>query len=97
MSNPQTIKIGVVGVGYLGEFHVQQLLTLPHVSVLGITDLDPKRGKIISEKYKELEMLPKHGDVLYLRDIVKRMKGFEILKCNADLLEIIINEKIKKF
>tara|TARA_B100000519_G_C14233320_1_gene433533 strand:+ start:418 stop:1395 length:978 start_codon:yes stop_codon:yes gene_type:complete len=51
MSNPQTIKIGVVGVGYLGEFHVQQLLTLPYVSFLGITDLDPKRGKIISEKY----------------------------------------------
>ena len=51
MSNLQTIKIGVVGVGYLGEFHVQQLLTLTHVSVLGITYLDPKRGKIISEKY----------------------------------------------
>jgi hypothetical protein len=46
--------------------------------------------KALENRIKELEMLPKHGDVLYLRDIVKRMTGFEILKCNDDLLEIII-------
>ena len=49
--------------------------------------------KLYEEKCKEcdeLKTLPKHGEVLYLRDIVSRMTGFNILKCNNDLLEKII-------
>ncbi len=53
-------------------------------------ELYEEKCKEIEELKKEFEMLPKHGDVLYLREIVKRMTGFEILKCNDDLLEIII-------
>ena len=51
MSNSQTIKIGVVGVGYLGEYHVQQIQSIPNAILVGISDLSVKRGEIISNKY----------------------------------------------
>ena len=56
--------------------------------------------KLYEEKCKELEELkkeneqlksvPKHGDEVYLRDIVKKMTGNNVSKCSDDLLETII-------
>ena len=51
MPNSETIKIGVMGVGYLGEFHVQQLQTIPNVVLVGLFDLNVERGTVISKKY----------------------------------------------
>ena len=51
MSNSQTIKIGVIGVGYLGEFHVQQLQKIPNISLIGLSDINSVRGISISTKY----------------------------------------------
>ena len=45
------IKIGVVGLGYLGEFHVKHLSTLDTVEVIGVHDLDEETMKEISTKY----------------------------------------------
>ena len=71
MSNEQTIKIGVIGVGYLGEFHVQQLKTIPDINVIGISDLNSERGNAISEKhgvpfYKNQDELIKSCDGLII-------------------------------
>ena len=51
MSNSKTIKMGVIGAGYLGEFHIQQLQTLDNVEVVGFYDTDLERSNIISDKY----------------------------------------------
>ncbi len=51
MSNLETIKIGVIGVGYLGEYHVQQIQTITNATLAGISDLDIERGEAISTQY----------------------------------------------
>ena len=51
MSNPPTIKIGVIGAGYLGEFHIQQLQTIKNVKLVGFHDSNLDRSKTINSKY----------------------------------------------
>lgn len=46
------IQYGVIGVGYLGQYHLQHLLNISHVDVVGIYDIDNKRAKEMSQKYK---------------------------------------------
>jgi predicted dehydrogenase len=45
-------KIGVVGVGKMGEYHVGVLSDMPEAELVGIVDGDQKRAKIVSERYK---------------------------------------------
>jgi len=47
-------KIGVVGVGKMGEYHVGVLSDMPEAELVGIVDGDQKRAKIVSERYKTL-------------------------------------------
>ncbi len=50
---PETkINIGVVGVGYLGRLHVQQLKTIPEANLVGIFDTDTRRAKAISQEFQ---------------------------------------------
>ena len=51
MSNSETIKIGVIGVGYLGEYHVEQIQNIDNATLIGISDLNVSRGGAISKKY----------------------------------------------
>jgi len=43
-----TIKIGVIGVGHLGHFHLKQLKGIPNVSISGLYDSNPKRADEMS-------------------------------------------------
>ncbi len=38
----EKLKIGVVGVGYLGKFHVDKYLSMDDVELVGLSDIDPK-------------------------------------------------------
>ena len=44
-------KIGVIGVGHLGEHHVKHLKTIKESNLVGIFDSNPKQASLISEKY----------------------------------------------
>ena len=48
MSN---IRVGVVGVGMMGERHCRVYSTLRNVELVGLTDMNPDRGKAIAETY----------------------------------------------
>ena len=48
-NNP--IKIGVVGVGHLGQHHVKHYKSLKNVKLVGIFDTDKKRAEEVSIKY----------------------------------------------
>ena len=48
MSN---IRVGVVGVGVMGERHCRVYSTLRHVDLVGVTDLNVKRGQAVAETY----------------------------------------------
>ena len=40
MMKQNPVKIGVIGVGHLGRFHVQQLSTIENVELVGIFDVN---------------------------------------------------------
>lgn len=44
------LKVGVIGVGYLGKYHAEKYLALENVDLIGIVDIDQTRGNEISEK-----------------------------------------------
>lgn len=45
------VKVAVIGVGYLGEFHAQKYKVIKSVDLVGIVDTDKKRCQEISKKY----------------------------------------------
>ena len=44
------IRAGVIGVGYLGQFHAEKYAGLPNVELAGIVEKDPIRGEQIARK-----------------------------------------------
>jgi predicted dehydrogenase len=58
----KNIKVGVIGVGYLGRFHAQKYAALEDVSLVGIADVDVQQGQQVAGEcaclsltdYKEL-------------------------------------------
>jgi predicted dehydrogenase len=46
------LRAAVIGIGYLGNFHVQKYLNLPNVDVVGLVETDEKRRADIGGKYK---------------------------------------------
>jgi predicted dehydrogenase len=51
MNPEKPIQCGVVGVGYLGQHHARIYAELDECELAGIYEVDPERGKEISEKY----------------------------------------------
>ena len=46
----QKIRVGVVGVGYLGRFHAQKYAAMDDVSLVGVVDTDLARATLIAEE-----------------------------------------------
>ncbi|NOZ08904.1 MAG: Gfo/Idh/MocA family oxidoreductase [FCB group bacterium] len=51
MRNPNPIKIGVIGVGHLGNFHLQQLKTIPDVEITGLYDTSTERAETMAREH----------------------------------------------
>lgn len=47
----ERLRVGVVGVGHLGEYHVQKYTALPQAELVGVTDTDQRRADEISRRY----------------------------------------------
>jgi predicted dehydrogenase len=45
------LKMGVIGVGYLGRFHAQKYAGLPETELVGVADLDPERAKRVAQEF----------------------------------------------
>ena len=48
---PKKIKIGVVGVGHLGQHHAKHFKLLKNIDLVGVYDTDLNRGKDIAGQY----------------------------------------------
>ena len=44
------LRAGVIGVGYLGQFHAEKYASLPQVELTGVVDADPARAAQIAQK-----------------------------------------------
>ncbi|NOZ74830.1 MAG: Gfo/Idh/MocA family oxidoreductase [FCB group bacterium] len=49
--NESIVKIGVIGVGHLGQHHVRHLQALPGVKLVGVHDQSPERAAKIAKQY----------------------------------------------
>lgn len=47
---PSPVKVGVVGVGHLGQHHARIFKELPHAELVGVAESNPKRAKEIGER-----------------------------------------------
>jgi len=45
------IKVGVIGAGYLGKFHIEKYLSFDDVDLVGVVDVDVEAGKEVEEKF----------------------------------------------
>ncbi len=45
------IRVGVVGVGHLGQFHVEKYARMSGVQLVGAADIDPRRRQTISRRF----------------------------------------------
>jgi len=44
------LRVGVIGVGYLGQFHAEKYASLPQVELAGVVDADQARAALIAQK-----------------------------------------------
>ncbi len=44
------IRVGVVGVGYLGQYHAEKYANMEGVELVGVVDIDPPRSKEIAHR-----------------------------------------------
>ena len=52
MNTSKKVKVGVVGVGHLGQHHVKHFASIPNADLVGIYDLDSTRADDISKQFK---------------------------------------------
>ncbi len=63
------VRLGVIGVGVMGERHCRVALNLPHVELVGVSDLNEERGRLIADHY-ETAFYPNYQDLLTQVDAV---------------------------
>jgi len=70
--NNRKIKLGVIGVGHLGQYHVKNLVTLSDVELVGIVDTNSQRAQEIAHRYN----VPVYPDY---HDLVGKVDGVTIV------------------
>ncbi|WP_419663910.1 oxidoreductase domain protein [Desulfosarcina variabilis str. Montpellier] len=55
----QKLRIGVVGVGYLGKFHAQKYYHMPDVELVGVVDTDVDHGSTVANE-NQTTYFPNH-------------------------------------
>lgn len=77
------LRIGVIGVGHLGEYHVQKYKAIPDVELVGVVDTDPDRAREISQRYN-VKSYGEHHHILPMVDAVSLAvpteKHFDVAK-----------------
>ena len=48
----EKIKLGVVGVGYFGQFHVEKYAKIKEVELVGVVDINTSRAREIAKRYR---------------------------------------------
>jgi len=63
------LRVGVIGVGHLGEYHVQKYVAIPTVELVGVVDTKPGRADEIARRYNT-RAYGRHQDILDSVDAV---------------------------
>ncbi len=100
----EKVRVGVVGVGHLGDHHVRIYSQISDVELVGVNDIDVEKGKRVAQRYgtryfENLEDILKETDAVSL--VVPTTAHFSlastILERGKDLLiEKPITETVKQ-
>lgn len=63
------VRVGVIGVGHLGEYHVQKYKAHPGVDLVGVVDTNPDRADEIGLRY-DIKAYGNHREILHMVDAV---------------------------
>lgn len=93
MINRKKIRVAVIGVGYLGNFHAQKYAKIEGAELVGVTDADPGRAKEIAAA-NGTKAFASHTELLGKVDAVSIVTpteshyriGMEFLQAGADVL-----------
>jgi predicted dehydrogenase len=58
----ETIRVGVVGAGYFGRFHIEKYLKMEEVELVGVVDINPSCCREISKRYP-VQTFSRHSDL----------------------------------
>ncbi len=79
--DPSSLRLGVVGVGYLGQHHARIYADMPGVALAGVVDTDESRAAEIAEKYG----VPHYADH---RELLSRIDAVSIASPTITHFEI---------
>jgi predicted dehydrogenase len=68
MGNNAKLKAGVIGVGRMGQFHVNVYSELPDTELVGVADIDPDAGRAMVEKFR-VDYFDDYSDLLKKLDV----------------------------
>ena len=67
--NQGKLRVGVIGVGHLGEYHVQKYKAMSNVELVGVVDALPDRADVIARRY-DVKAYGRHEKILDMVDAV---------------------------
>jgi DUF1009 family protein/predicted dehydrogenase len=70
-ARPDAVRVGVVGVGYLGGFHSQKYARLPEARLVAVADLDEARARTVAAQMQT-------GSVTDYRELIGRVDAVSI-------------------
>jgi predicted dehydrogenase len=92
-NQPQPLRIGIIGVGNMGQHHARILSLLKDVELIGVSDLNVERGLDIASKYRirffehYLDMLPSVDAVcIAVPTRLHHQVGMDCLKAGVHVL-----------
>jgi predicted dehydrogenase len=68
-SAAKRLRVGVVGIGYLGRFHAEKYAAIPEADLVGLVDVLPQRAREWADKLRT-EAFASHRDLLGKVDAV---------------------------
>ncbi|MCD6185600.1 MAG: Gfo/Idh/MocA family oxidoreductase [Deltaproteobacteria bacterium] len=90
------LRIGVVGVGYLGKFHTEKYAKMENVDLVGVVDLDKSRADNIAAQFNTLSF-SHHTDLINKIDAASIVASTpEHYTVSKDFLENGIDVMIEK-
>ncbi|HPC35366.1 MAG TPA: Gfo/Idh/MocA family oxidoreductase [Candidatus Marinimicrobia bacterium] len=94
-----TVKVGIIGAGFMGTAHLENLRRIPGVEVKAIADIKPESAKILADKfdisqvYDDWRELVNNSEIDVIHNCTPNYLHFEINKAAILAGKAVISEK----
>ena len=88
----ETLRVGVVGVGHLGQHRARLLASMPGVTLAGVADIKPGRAEEIASKYGAQAFLDAREPVPNAKANLLKIIGAKYISAETQSLESMARE-----